>query len=407
MKRLALVIAAQAVALAACGQGPAGPSATKGTAATPLPSTSASAAQASLFAVLEARHCKSPEPAACEAVTTAVHDTIAIAGQDGYAKAKTTFPPRILPILGNAAPVLELEGQVAAGAVYVVNGKGAVRRMTPDGAVSVVATFPITGPQQEVSFAVSPDGKQLMAAVLTLPTHHNDPNTPFGTFTGSFGLRLELAAAGGNSSVVAHWESVTNQEPNQPGGFTNIDVVSWDNQGPIALVGGATGTQNAIFNNQHWFGGHLARLHLDGTLGPAIGPSGCAPYWRPSNGRFVCTGSVGDARVGTPVKAVSLDGTVLWSGTAAPIGSAQPPGDFALSADGFWLAMDNEVVNLKDGSIIHIPENFWPEGWLGAGTLIGLIPSPHTAGTLGILRLSDVAHPENWGFSGAYVGPVA
>src|SRR5437016_2404024 len=83
-------------------QGAAGPSATTRTAAAPLPSTSASAAQASLFAVLEARHCKSPEPAACEAVTTAVHDTIAIAGQDGYAKAKTTFAPRILPILGNA-----------------------------------------------------------------------------------------------------------------------------------------------------------------------------------------------------------------------------------------------------------------------------------------------------------------
>ena len=99
MNRLAWGLAALSVGVAGCGQG-----GTTGTSRSVQTSSSASApaaAQAALFAVLEARHCKAPEPAACESASNAVHDTVAIAGLDGYAKAKATFIPRSCPDLSS------------------------------------------------------------------------------------------------------------------------------------------------------------------------------------------------------------------------------------------------------------------------------------------------------------------
>ena len=407
VRRLASAISALSLAvLSGCGQAATGTSPSPHTTVTPSASTATTPPP--LFALLEARHCAALEPGACENTISARHDTVAIAGVDGYAKAKSTFVPRPVPVVGNAATVLQLEAEVAAGAVYFIDGKGVVRRLVSAGTVETVATFPLTSSQQEVSFAVSPDGKQLMAAVLTFPTHHpsTDPNMPYGTFTGPFKLELEVAAAGGSTTVVARWQSDTNQYPDQPGGFTNIAVVSWDAQGPIALVHAATGTQNAGLNNQRWFfGASLVRLRLDGTLGPVIGPAQCLPYGRPVNGRFVCS-ELG-SQTGTPVKVVSLDGTVLWSGTAPPAPGMFIAGDFAISPDGSHLAMDGQIVSLRDSSIVRLPDNFWPQGWLSNDTLIGIFSSAHSAGTLGLLHLSDPQHPDDWRFSGAFVGVLA
>lgn len=409
MIRIAWGLAALSVGVAGCGQSVAtGTSRSVQTSSSVSGAASSTAAtQASLFAVLETRHCPAPEPAACGGPLSS-HDTVAIAGLDGFAKAKTSFTPRAVPQIGNAESVLQLEGQVAAGGVYVIDGKGTVRRLAPDGTIQTVATFPLTTAQQEVSFAVSPDGKQFMAAVMTFPTYHasTNPNAPFGNFSGPHVLNLELATAGGRTATVAHWQSGTTQYPDSPGGFVNINVVAWDAQGPIALVHAATGTQNAWLNNQHWFNGSLARLHLDGTLGPTIGPAGCLPYWRPVNGRFVCTETQTSGQSATPVKVVSVDGTVLWSGNAPVLPSLQTSGDFAVSPNGARIAMDGQVVNLRDNSNVALPDSFWPQGWLADDTLIGIIPSPHTAGTMGIIHLSNPQQVENWGFFGAFVGLV-
>jgi hypothetical protein len=398
--------AAMAASLAACG----GPSTT----AKPSPSSSAtvgaSPSQAArvLFGVLEARRCKALEPAACEDPINSVHDTGAIAGLDGFAVAKTNFTPRAIPAIGNAAPVLDLEGQVAAGGLYFIDGKGVVRRLEPGGGVKTVATFPIVSPQQTASFAVSPDGTHLMAAVFTVPNNSpsSDPNEPFGHFSGPYRLQLEAATPGGSTSIVKTWQSGTNQPPDSPGGFTNIVLAGWDGQGPIALVHAATGTQNAWLDNQRWFDGNLARLHTDGTLGPAIGPADCLPYWRPTAGRFACTRIPTGNQAGTEVNVVGLDGTVIWTGAAPTAGPGQLGGGFAVSPDGTRLAMDGQVVTLASNPSIRIASNFTPEGWLTSDTIIGLIPAEHTAGTLGIVRLSDPLHVENWGFSGTFVGTL-
>ncbi|MDQ6922470.1 MAG: hypothetical protein M3170_12800, partial [Candidatus Dormibacteraeota bacterium] len=312
-----------------------------------------------------------------------------------------------IPKVGNFAVSLDLEGQVAAGGLYFMDGKGVVRRLEPGGAVKSVATFALTSPQQTGSFAVSPDGGHLMAAVFTFPNNapSSDPNEPFGHFSGNYRLQLEAATAGGSTSVVKTWESATNQYPDSPGGFTNIVLAGWDSQGPIALVHAATGTQNAWLDFQRWFHGNLARLHADGTIGPVIGPADCLPYWRPVAGRFVCTRTPAGSQSGTPVSVINLDGSVVWSGVA-PAGSSQVAGGFALSPDGSRLAMDGQVVTLANGAPLRLAPNFTPEGWLSDDTIIGLIPAAHTAGTLGIVHTQDPLHAENWGFSGAFAGTL-
>jgi hypothetical protein len=333
------------------------------------------------------------------------HDTVAIAGTDGFAKAKTTFSARKIPPVGNAATLLDSEGQVAAGAIFFVDGAGTVRRMDSTGSVTIVAKFPINSAQQSISFAVSPDGKQVIAAVLTYPvnTPQSDPNQPpWGTFSGPWRLQVERATAGGSTVVLHQWQTNTDQYPNGPGGFTNMWMVAWDSQGPIALLGQNTGTQNAWFTNQHYFSGHLVRLNADGTAGASIGPTDCLPYWRPANRYFVC------ARINTngptPIFVVDLTGRTIWSGSIPLPPQAMPPGDFAPAPDGSKLAMDGQVVNLQNGSVIKLATDFQPQGWLDAGTLIGWIPQAHAAPHVAVLRLANPLHPEDWGFSGFFVG---
>jgi hypothetical protein len=360
-----------------------------------------------LFGVLEARRCKALEPGACENPVSPRHDTAAIAALDGFAVAKTTFTPRGAPNIGNAAAVVDLGAQVAAGGLYFIDGAGVVRRLEPGGVVKTVATFAITSPQQTASFAVSPDGTHLMGTVLTFPDNSpsSDPNEPFGHFSGKFRLQLEAATAGGSTSVVKTWESAVNQSPDGPGGFTNFVLAGWDAQGPIAHIHAATGTQNAWLEFQRWFRGNLARLHADGSFGPVIGPADCLPYWRPVAGRFVCTRMPASTQSGTPVSVVRLDGSVVWNGVA-PAGSDGLTGGFALSPDGTRLAMMGQLVTLAGGTTLRLAPNFTPEGWLSADIIIGLIPSPHTPGTLGIVHTQDPQHPEDWGFSGTFVGTL-
>jgi hypothetical protein len=303
--------------------------------------------------------------------------------------------------------VLDLEGQAAAAAIYFVDGVGTVRRMDANSAVSIVAKFPINSAQQSISFAVSPDGKQIIAAVLTYPV--NTPQTnpsqpPWGTFSGPWRLQIEKASAGGSTVVLHQWQTNGTQYPNTADGFQNIWMVAWDSRGPIALVGQSTGTQNAWLSNQRYFSGHLARLNPDGTAAAAIGPDSCLPYWRPVHDRFICSGTLAGAT--SAVDVVGLDGNILWSGNApaADIG----PGDFALSPDGSRLAMDGEVVSLANNAVMRLARDFQPQGWLDANTLIGWIQQGGpTAPHIGIVHTAAPLLPEDWGFSGAFVGVLS
>ena len=370
--------------------------------ATPSATGSPSASRA-LFAVLETKRAGGQE-----SEYAGSHDTIAIAGIDGFAVARATFAPRHIPVIPRAGPVLYPEAYAVAGGVYFIDGAGIVRRLDPSGSIRKVTTFPLPSPQQGVSFAVSPDGKQLIAAVLTYPSVSPAPSTsageppgpPFIT-SGSWMLDLEVAADGGTAAVVHHWQSGANDYPGTSSGIRNLAIVGWDATGPIGMIDGYNGAQQTLYEGQRWAGGHVIRLGLDGTLGATPLSADCTPVALGDGGHVVCLLPGAGAHTGL-LQVASLDGQVLW--TSIQPSQTNQVGGFALSPDGTRIAMDGVLVP-QHGVDVSLPGSFMTRGWLSDDTVIGLIQGTEPM-KIGILRLSAANAIENWGFSGQYVGIV-
>src|ERR1700716_2244806 len=128
------------VVLAACGKQSAQNPPHSTSSPSPSPSVSTPSSKEFLFAVLES-HTKSPDG-------FGLYETVAIAGLDGFARAKTTFAPLTPPYVGCVGPLFPPQAHTASGRVFFIDGKGVVRSLGPDRTVKEVASFPI-GKQQE------------------------------------------------------------------------------------------------------------------------------------------------------------------------------------------------------------------------------------------------------------------
>ena len=299
-----------------------------------------------------------------------------------------------------AVPVLQPQGFVAAGAVYFIDGGGVVRRLDPSGGARRIATFPVTSVQQAVSFAVSPDGRHVMAALFTYPSVVPGPSggPPFMS-DGRSKLDLELASEGGTAKVLAHWEGRTNE--GNPGGptFHNITMAGWDSSGPIGLIDGYEAVQNQPIEGQTWFGGHLARLAMDGTLGSSL-TAGCDPYSVDQSGTILCTITTGSPG-SSEVRVLTASGQLFWKAVPS-LGSDARFGGFALSPDRKHLAMDGGVAS-KDSTNYALPSNLVTRGWLDNQTIIGLTGDSN-ASRIAVVRLSAPSRVDDWGFTGEFIG---
>jgi len=371
-----------------------------------------------LFAVLEARN---NLPASVQAQQ---HNVVAIAGLDGYARTKATFKPRQVPVVGNAATLLAPEAVIASGSVYYIDGAGTVRRLGPTGDTAAVASFPLTQKQQEVSFAMSPDGQKIVASFLTLPDIHWPPPPPTPTPSAtsspepsaapaaSYVLQVLEADAGGPTKALSRWDSVNSPDMLGGGGFQMLRLVGWDGEGPVALVGAYLGTQNGLFDRQTLFGGHFAHLDLttglarQQILGACTGGSANRTWTQPwsisPDGLVVC------AVMNAKVSVRKPDGTkVVETSYPGPSGLG---GSFALSANGRRLAMDGQVVDVA-GTTIALPPSFHPQGWLDNVTVVGGIAMGPLSGChgsfeLGYVRLSTPSQVQDLGFCADFVGVV-
>jgi len=402
LKRSALVLSLGALLLASCGK-PIGTSSAPSPshASTVTPSTAASPTSNTypLFAVLEVR--RSGAPAGSQGFSD---DTLAIALLDGYAKARASFTPRSIPKVFDASPVLEPEAYVAAGAAYYIDGKGVVRRLEPSGATTIAATFALTSPQQTASFAVSPDGRRLMAAVLTFPTYTVSQSAFGVTQTSPWMLSVESAPAGGSTTVLRTWRGNRIAFPGAPGDFPDIRVVGWDATGPLALVGDGVETQNAWLDGMRFFNGQLQRLSEDGQLGPVLVGSDCQPFAPPVANKVICVSSSVTASVAIRTTA----GNTIWTGSVQ-VPNVSSPGDYVLSGDGSQLAMRGQVVNLAAANpSMTLPAAFAPQGWLDETTVIGTLGSfrDYPAPPMGVVHLTSPSQVEDWGFSGLFIGTL-
>jgi hypothetical protein len=397
----------------ACGQANGTPTAavsptsnpTASAATSPVPSASAQPSPTSkpgmLFAVLEAKG----------TANWSTYNTIAIVGLDGYARAKTTFAPMPVPVVGCMAAIIPPSAHVAAGKVYFADASGVIRSLGIDGKVSTVTTFPMTSTQQMLSFAVSPDGGRVVGTIFTAPKNAFSCDVANAGVTFSFDA---YSAVSGQPSHLVYHETSTSPP-------TVMALTGWDAAGPIgtyptvwATQGGGPGSTLGVY------------VRVDAaTVKPGAqlsDPSSCQVWDSIVSGAFVCmkeavitSGGTPQQKVAQPVSVRSADGVELWHSTIT--GQNSPFGPF-LAPDGQHLMICCNDLNLADshemlvgrsGSPVNLIKGFTPTGWLDATTMIGesnTNPLAQGPFSLGYVRSVSPTKFTSMGFTGKFVGTV-
>jgi len=389
-RRLAIAVAA-ALTVLACGN-PAGSSA-KPTAAPASPAPSNSAAGSGkelLFAVLEPG-----------GDMTAMRDTaVAIVRTNGTAVAKAHFDARQLPRVGNALPLPQPEARVAGGKVYFADATGVVRALSPDGAVASVTSFPLSAPQQLLSFAVSPDGSQLLATLFSFPPVHVPPpqtpiDPPFGP--GDFMLQVLSARPGQSPSVLVKrsWPQSTGLPRDA------LSVVGWSQDGPLATIDTALGTQEGSLGREMF--GHVAEVDNLGRPGPPLNGYGCNPWTVLPDETVLCDND-GQQR---NFSVRSRNGAARFSFHST--GDVQYL-DLVLAPDAahvVYLPTSGPAqVTDATGRITQLPAMFRPEGWLNPTTVVGVLQTGQGEGDMALVQLARPTRLQDLGFHGFFDGVV-
>jgi hypothetical protein len=368
-----LVLAALVVTIA-CGPGQAQPPASP----TSEAATPSAPASSLVFGALEADGTANPEQ----------WNAVAIAGLDGHARAKTSFAQMPVPNVGCISAVLPSSAHVAAGKVYFADGTGVVRSLSVGGQITEVTSFPFKGPQQMLSFAVSPDGARLMGAVFTLPSK---PNLACGGAAATSGYSLDVywASAGGPSNLFYHQ------------GLTSTDVLAfagWDEAGPFGTFPTEWASQGG--GPRGFFGTPVRIDSLNGkVLKQVSDPAVCMVWDIGPKGDFTCIPA------GTDVVSVRRpDGSEIWQVGPSPNGSYY----FLAPDEQHVLAMGQTGLEVlgRDATRLKLPGGFFPEGWLDAATVIGTPIGAKGRGNLGFVRTSAPDIVVDMGFKGLFLGTV-
>jgi hypothetical protein len=280
--------------------------------------------------------------------------------------------------------------RTAAGAVYYADSTGTVHELKADGSTSVAATFPLTNPQQELSYAVSPDGAHLIAIVLSTPQLHDplpqSPGDPLFQAGGHWTLKLETADSGGGTTTRLERDLGTAYP-------APTEIVGWDSKGPLATVNTALGAQQAP-RSARFFGDRLIHLAADGThLDPLGGPTCAAADADVAYYYVLCI--YGSSRL---VARYSIDGTDASELSPLPTDNYY---------HGFWLSQDL-VVAVQDlvssGGWRHINgggSHLTALGWLDRDTIV---EADNTSGQLSLYGWRSLDKIRDLGLSGIFEG---
>ena len=353
-----------------------------------------------LFAVLEAKG----------TANAWTYNTVAIAGVDGYARAKTTFSPMPVPALGCMGAVIPPSAHVAAGKVYFADSRGVVRSLGIDNTVSTVATFPMTSTQQMLSFAVSPDGSHIVGTLFTMPSNGACGTTGSSAFT----FDAYTATSPTTTQLVYHTSSTT---PPQ----NVLALTGWDATGPF-------GTYPTVWASQGGGPGSTLGVvvRVDATtLKPGAqfsDPSKCQVWDSIASGSFVCMGDAvmtgsgtANQKVTQPVSVRNTSGTEMWHSTVtgqnAPFGPyLAPDGQHVLiCCNDLDLAAARELLIGRDGSQVSLANGFYATGWLDATTAIGTLstnPLPQPPVPFAYVTAGAPDTAVSMGFAGLFVGTV-
>ena len=317
--------------------------------------------------------------------------TVAIVGLDGYAKAKATFQPRVGPVVPAAYTPLQSVAQVVGTGVYYIDGAGTVRVLRVGNQPQVVARFPLEAAQEDVWFAVSPDGSRVVAGILTLPAlGPNYPGSSFPTLVGPWKFDLEMAVAGGQTNTLVHSESAYAPD-DQSHGWKPMLPIGWTGAGPVVMLPNHVTSQNA------WTGGALYLIDASGKQTTQLGGSDCLAAGINSNGFIGCSTAGSDA-----VGVREATGKVLWATHV----SGALAWNVRVSVDGLEVLNDGQV-ETKAGGMVQMPSGFVTHGWLDASTVVGRVQYPTYQGDLSWVGLDDPAKVHDLGFQGDFVAAIA
>ncbi len=312
--------------------------------------------------------------------------TVSIVDAVGQVRAKTSFEPPPAPRIGNAGPLLQSPVRAAAGAAYYADKTGSVRRLAPDGTISPVAKFPLTNAQQELAYAVSPDGAHLIAIVLSTPPLHDPPPQsladPLYQEGAHWTLRLETADAGGPTTTTLERDLGTS--------FPRPTLIAgWDDRGPVASVNSALGAQSVPASTR-FFGDAIVHLAPDGSRAEQLGGAGCVAVDEISNGTVVCA-----ADTPPQLNVKSSSGAVLWqAGLPAGASYASP----WLSPDGGTIALQGFTVTAHGATPAAAAEI--PLGWLDNSTIV----EATAVGDLSLYEAAGGRKLRDLGLSGVFAG---
>jgi hypothetical protein len=325
------------------------------------------------------------------------HDTVVLVGLDGLERAKATFKPLYPPdiaCLGTTPPPTAF---VAAGKVLFADGNGLIQSLSTSGQLQTVTTFSLTG-QQMLSFAVSPNGSQLMASILTVP-----PVTPSGRvcgakpwYAGTISQDVFSAAVGGIPKLMQH-QTVPEDSPstlNMSGVACHLEFVGWDLVGPFATYptcfgpgGGPVQYRGPVVTVDAATGLILRQL---------ADPHTCWVEDVVVSGTFIC--NLGGL-LGRDISVRQADGTEIWRITAQPNGGYPYP--FLSPDEQHVLAGTGAEVVGRDGTDLKLSGTYF-NGWLDSSTVIGGAAN----GNLAYLSLKSPTALIDMGFQGLFVGTV-
>jgi hypothetical protein len=368
----AACLAGAALVIAACGQ-------SGGASRSPSPTVSAAPTA-------------SPVPAEQLFAVTEHGSTVALVGLDGRARAKATCQPAADPWINPDFQLAWVSGAVAAnGRAYYLDLAGVVRSLGPAGDVRQETRFPITNLRQRVSFAVSPDGRRLIGAILTVPPKP-DP-VPASPYRAPLNLSVDVmtASAGSPASVTFHQDWTVDPSAGQFGGSYGggPQFVGWAPGGPVAVYPTRLGQLPGF---DRWHGATLVYF-TGGKPGSAVTiPSGSTPMDVLSDGTVVST-------TGAGVEVRASNGGLLWQRTAA--GHQYVNGLLSPDAQHVAVLTDGSPQLIgRDGSAESLPRDFISAGWLDSRTVVGYVGSSE----LGYVGLDELTKAIDLGFQGSFVG---
>lgn len=324
------------------------------------------------------------------------NDVVAIVRVDGTAKAKASFKPRRLPQVGEGLTLPQPEARAAAGRVFFADGAGMIRSLGGDGTQSEVTRFPLTGPQQALSFAVSPDGARLMGAVLDFPPATTSIGQAAASSpSGGYSLELFNAVAGAPAVSAQRWAWPASVR--LPGDL--LSVVGWSASSAMATVDTSPVAQYKTEGRQMF--GHVAEIDGTGRTRLMVGGSDCQPWTVLPDETVLC-----DRGGNQNVSVRSRGGQVLFQLRSAP--DLQYV-NLTLSPDGssvaYVEALSRRVFVMgRDNRAIELPASFQPQGWLTSTTLVGL--TAQGSGHMALVRLSNPRRVIDLGFRGFFVGAL-